>query len=292
MEKSLLDSCKRIFDSFFRIVDKNRGAILNSMEFFCTNDCFKRFKSTHQLVTNYDVDEFIFPRHFKSNDLAPFEQIVASKCENVLNNRNTSRLTGSYNSYDYFMGLIEKEKSKRDESMSMMATTTKIAALKFKNSFVVQDIDEAFFDTLFSSNNRWLDLAYRGNKSVRLRVTTNDEYLINSLYNVHYLIGCLNRSIVHGRRLFDTKWNSPYTVSLIKGREKSVFNTNYTEVINQHETDLIQDDSVSVDVGLDDGYSSHFRDDLENWFNGQTILFTNFRIDLEYYFFLAFLSYK
>lgn len=268
-----------MFSAYFELKQKSLDAVLNSMEFFCTNDCFKRFKSTHEFVTNYDVDEFIFPRHLDLNKLEQIE-LKRIKCHD---NINTSQIIPQkYNSYEYFSRLFEDYSNKGE---------TKIAALKFKNSFVLNELDESFFEHLFSSNNRWVNLDYRNNKNVRLRVDKNDELLISSMFNTHYLIECLNKTISSCKR-FESRWNSPFSVVLAKGREKSVFNTSCTEFINQHQPDLTSDDSEIVDVHLDRGFSSHFRDDIEMWFLGQTLPFSNFRIDLEYYFFLLNLTIK
>lgn len=276
--KLLYDSCKSFFNAFFIIDEKRIGSVLNSMEFFCTNDCYKRFKNSYELVTNYDIDEFIFPRKTRTNNLSSYDASKLAKC-----NPSTSLYPppSQYSSYDYFMKLIDEQSKKYKR---------KIAAIKFENLWILTTVDESFFDFLFSVNIRWVNVTYR-NGLIRLRVEKKDEAAINAIFNAQHVVKCLNESVL-GNGRFDSKWNSPYSMFMGDGREKSVFNTNYTEFINQHESDLITPESVAIDLGLEDGYSSHFRDDLIDWFKGDTFPFSYFQMDLEYYFFLNNLSKK
>lgn len=154
---------------------------------------------------------------------------------------------------------------------------------------VLTNLNETFFDVLFSVNIRRLNLHY-GDKKIGLRVERRNEAMISAIFNAQQVVACLNKTVQQSSHRFGLKWNSPYSIFMGNGREKSVFNTNYTEMINQHETDLIAYDSISIDLGLESGFSSHFRDDLNEWFAGQTYPFSYFQMDLEYYFFLANLS--
>ena len=67
---------------------------------------------------------------------------------------------------------------------------------------------------------------------------------------------------------------------------KSIFNSEYTEAINQHFSSVIIPGTRKVNIPISDGYSSHFREITDNFFIDQHISITDFFIDIEYYMFL------
>jgi hypothetical protein len=67
--------CKKAYDYYFNM---SNDLIYNSHERMCSNDCFMHLKYEYEFTTNYDFDEFIFPRVYKPNYLKPFE---SSNCD-------------------------------------------------------------------------------------------------------------------------------------------------------------------------------------------------------------------
>jgi len=73
--------------------------VFNSHERLQTNDCLLRLKHEYQYVTNYDVDEIIFPRQKKFRE-------TSLKCS--LNESSMDIKPDKvhlYNIYDYTVGL-------------------------------------------------------------------------------------------------------------------------------------------------------------------------------------------
>ena len=56
----LYDNCVSSFEKHFNMTDM---MVSNSHERLQSNDCFLKFKYNYEFVVNYDIDEFILPRH-------------------------------------------------------------------------------------------------------------------------------------------------------------------------------------------------------------------------------------
>ena len=52
-----------------------------------TNDCYMKFRHEYEYVTNYDIDEIIFPRLHSTNS---FEIIDKKDCHTIITNRYKS----------------------------------------------------------------------------------------------------------------------------------------------------------------------------------------------------------
>jgi hypothetical protein len=90
-------NCAQSHKKHFFVSD---GYVFNSHERLQTNDCLLRLKHEYQYVTNYDVDEIIFPRKKK------FNRETSLKCS--LNESSMDIKPDQvqlYNIYDYTVGL-------------------------------------------------------------------------------------------------------------------------------------------------------------------------------------------
>jgi hypothetical protein len=269
----LLNQCRNLFDTYFG----NHWPAFHAQESVATNDCFTSFKYSYEFVTNYDFDEFIFPRKFTpTHDLT----YTVNAQLNCINNSITLPFLSSYDLYNYTL-----------ELMRTRANET-VGSLHFEHMLFFDTIPENVSQNLANNDVRKIQFEYK--KDLRFYLSLNsveDFSLANYFVNTKSLVECLNKTIrASGKVKNDEKiWNRVYTVWMDRRKGKSIYNTNYTEFINQHFADLTSGNGVIFNVPVDRGYASHFRDDLNyQFFHSQTYkLSKHFRIDLEFYYFLA-----
>lgn len=250
----------------------------HAQESVCTNDCFASFKYTHEFVTNYDFDEFILPRKFLPTHNLTFaqEDLKCTPPPNKLAVPNES----DYNLYNYITQFISQTNS------------SKVASLHFEHMLLLEFMPDSFIKDLYSVSNQTRTIAFNYNN---MRINFNidplkDSNMINSMrnQNLSRLIECLDTFINISK--INYKWNRLHGIWMDVRRGKSVFNTNYTEFITQHSAFQINDKSASsIDVPIDYGFVSHFREPIDiQFFLGQTYAFNkHYRLDIEYYYFMA-----
>jgi hypothetical protein len=81
-------------------------------------------------------------------------------------------------------------------------------------------------------------------------------------------------------------WNNVYATRMRNRDGKSIFNSEYTEAINQHFSSVLMPGTKKAYIPITDGYSSHYREITKNFYFNQHIPIKDFFIDLEYYLFL------
>ncbi|RNA02410.1 hypothetical protein BpHYR1_038321 [Brachionus plicatilis] len=255
--KTLLDSCLLSMKINFDIRDlyiKNTHERLNS------NDCLMKNHHEYQYISNYDFDEFIFPRSFETDHV---KNVNKSKmCEK---NADLKFLK----IHDYIENLEQKYGNK-------------VAYFQFENVNML--IKHEIIRNILKSN-KTQNLEYFS-PGIRLRFTSrnsNDQNLLNSFKQSIWLFDCMNKSIVQNGDL-DPKWNNHFGAFINNRAGKSIYNTDYTLSYNQHFAWTITKESKKISVPLKIGYVSHFRDsDL-----GLNIEYSiqNLFLDFEYYKFL------
>ena len=265
-----LNLCKRIYSIYF----ESRWETFHTHEMTATNDCFTNFKYTHQYVTNYDFDELIFPRKWDFN---------ASNLTCDLSISNPIK----YNIYDYASRLfgIYRKDSKQP-----------IGAVHFEHFLLVDHISQEFLVDImkpFNDNrtlSRLVKLTYE-KKNIRFSVEKGD-INENEISKSISLIKCLNKTM--GREDSLRKWNRVYALWINVRHGKSIYDTDYTEFVNQHYAELLSENAKWISLPITDGFSSHFRDPVDNnFFLGQTYKFKkHFHIELEYFYFLAYHASK
>lgn len=272
-----LRMCERIFDVYFA----PGWTTFHTHEMTATNDCFTNFKYQYEFVTNYDFDELLVPRQELVNRLDRPRDIDKLKCDKS----PTSMMRQANNSlYEYAVRLFSIVGRDDDNKP--------IGALHFQHVLMIDKVSDKFLLEMtqkFSENltisSKLVEFAYE-NKSLNFAVARS-EHDSRAMNKSLELIRCLNASM--GNEMTLRKWNRVFGIWLSVRHGKSIYNTNLTEFVNQHYGELFSQNAKWVNVPLDQGFSSHFRDPIDNnFFLGQTYsLSQHFRVDLEYYRFLA-----
>lgn len=121
----LLNKCDNLFRVYF---DWSIEGVFNIHEKVCTNDCLLNFKWTHEFTTNYDFDEFIFPRKVETNDFTSSNSLLEKiSCDST---------PEKYSLYDYAVDLTRK-------------SSTPVAVLRFKHVMFFHNDHANFFKKLF-----------------------------------------------------------------------------------------------------------------------------------------------
>ncbi|CAF0873801.1 unnamed protein product [Brachionus calyciflorus] len=258
---SILKShCERMKDLFFNDFQKDYS-VFNLHERMCTNNCLLESKYDYEYLSNYDFDEFILPRYFTTNHVL---QSNANEC------KNTS-LNLRYNIMDF----IRKLNKKYGDNISYYLFENVLFLNKhdfLTKKFLNLTKDSTLIDYNFPPCH--LKFKYDFNR---------DSKWVDALRNIQHYVSCLNETIIKSNNL-NYKLNN-LIGSLVDNREgKSIFNTNYTESINQHFAWTITKDSKAIRVPIELGYVNHFRDtDLAV---DKTYNLTKVFYDIEYYNFL------
>jgi hypothetical protein len=284
--------CEKSYGKYF-LLDKYPGL----HEKMCSNECFTSSKYLYHYLTNYDIDEIIFPRLFssdyflnqKSNQKECFGSI--KEYENVLESKN------KYNLYDY----AENLKSIYGKD---------VASFRFENFLVFNKYDEfseelnnfdadkkltnKFWNPFFGSS---LAIKYYNlnhlTKLIFLIDSEKDLDYIASLKNAKIQIECLNRTLYSSNSILSTKWSRSIKGLMNNRYGKSLYNTNLTIAVSQHTYSIIKPGSREILVPIEHGFTSHFRDEDLSSVNG--LIFktdslkysaNNLKIDLEYFYFL------
>jgi hypothetical protein len=274
----MLENCHNHHSVFFNwSIDPG---VLSANEKVCTNDCLLHFKHEFEFTTNYDFDEIIFPRKLNVDDYEPFLDEVKDKnsdCSNERVNQN------KYSLYDYAIRLSK-----------LLGNGKSVAMLKFENGVVFPDPDSysKMFAKIFASckNKTEMSVDFEMNgKKLSLVIRQNDYAYIEKIEGFQNYLKCLNDTIIQ-RGLFPPRLNSPYAIIVNNRLGKSIYNTDLTEFYNQHNADFFSANSLSINVPINYGFVSHFREYSDDFLVNQSYGFSYFRFDLEYYNFLAYLN--
>lgn len=275
-----LKQCEQVFDIYFT----SSWPTFHTHEMTATNDCFTNFKYEYQFVTNYDFDELLFPRNeFTFRLDRPHTEIKCQLTQSssvFSNNQANFSFSDFSNIYDYAVRMFA---TNREEERP-------IGALHFQHVLMVDKVNDEFLNSLSrelgeNETSQVVPFIYEG-KNLTFSVKKN-EYDHRAVEMSRQLIRCLNTNM--GKEEILTKWNRVFGIWISVRHGKSIYNTDFTEFVNQHYAELLSKSAKWINVPLDQGFSSHFRDPVDNsFFLGQQYsLSSNFRIDLEYYGFLA-----
>ena len=126
---------------------------------------------------------------------------------------------------------------------------------------------------------------------VTIKINSTDKERIKEMKTMNDLIECYNKTILNGNKL-DSIWNVPYAVLLNHRLGKSIFNTNLTLFYHQHGTEVsfMEPRAKKLLIPIDEGYTIHVRSDFSNIFLNQRYPFSHFRLDVEFYQFVAYLN--
>jgi hypothetical protein len=223
-------------------------------------------KNEYEFATNFDFDEFIFPRFKETNDFTSFNGLNCTNLEIEQQNQ-------TYNIYDYAVRLKTK-----------LGQNT--ACFKFNHVVFLKETQQ-FLEKLRSFKKSDTVLRFQmGDTFVDYSINNNDESFISDINKFRDLVDCLNRSLV-SNNVFSEKWDIPYATVMNMREGKSLYDTTLTYAINQHGASAT-DKSSCADVPIRLGYVSHFRDHVKGFFVNQKYPFSFFQFDLEYLLFIYF----
>lgn len=286
-----MTSCRNFFHSHMG----SNWAGFHTRELIATNECLASFKHTHKYVTNYDFDEFIFPRKFvPTRNLDEIARYISScpknsQPENNLTSVKTLNIsTTRYSLYEYVTDLMTKYAERRG--------TKKIAWFHFEHMLFFDRVPNEFIANLervYSMNATFpLFLRFKYDKfMLQLRYESErDSDLARSVLDTQRDIQCINSSQETTARQFvlHDKFNRVYGIWRDIRSGKSVFNTDYVELVNQHYGERKNDqEAIDIKVPLDEGFASHYRESIDGQFFGFTKPFSDyFRVDIEAFAFL------
>jgi hypothetical protein len=233
-------------------------------EKLCTNTCYMNIKNEYEFVSNFDFDEFVFPRFKKTSDYSSFNSL---NCTNLDGKRENQ----SYSIYDYALRL----KAQLGQN---------VAGFQFEHVVFVKE-SQRFIEKLRRFNNTESVLRFEmGNKYVDYSISNNGASVISSIKKFHDLVDCLNKSITMNG-VYSEKWNIPYASVMNMRLGKTLYDTKFTYSISQHivtATDMFS----CIKVPIQYGYVSHFRDIVKGFFENQNYPINFFQFDLEYLLFL------
>lgn len=265
----LLNNCKTFYNIFF---NTSITSMRNAHEKLCTNDCLLNFKYEYEFTTNYDFDEFIFPRKFPSNNYTYFNSQSTNDCKNSL-----TQFSFNYSMYEYAMRLTQ-------------TYGPNVGFFHFENvMFLTVPENVWFIEKLLSPVQERIKLRVSSGNEATFKISPRNFKQIDEIFQLQMLVECLNVTITEKNR-FDSIWNVPYAILINYRWGKSLYNTNLTITYNQHHSDYLESSGRRVFVSIDDGYVAHFRENFGSFLNGECYSFSYFRFDLEYYQFLAYLN--
>ena len=260
LNRNLYDMCEKSFNKHFTM---NRGYTSNAHERLNTNDCYMHYKYEYEYVTNFDFDDFIFPRYYNTRYVPLNESNFCDKNKSIAN----------YSIYEYAKRMFLKHGSKA-------------SCLLFEHVLFVP-INKKFLDSLLTykpkNKNEIFVLNEKSGRNMFFNVTSNDTEYLRYLTKAYQTYMCLNLS----NNLFSMEWNNPFAVIYNKRAGKSIFHTNNTEGIMQHFTSNSVPGTRVINVPIMDGYTGHFRESISTFFHEHFQTIKHFFIDIEYYKFLS-----
>lgn len=271
----LLNNCRMFAKTFF---DPEKETCINSHELACTNDCYTNLRYDYDYITNFDFDEFLFPRKAKTN---AYRMHSTTNC--LLNQTD-------YDIYEYVSQLA------RDYGPDS-------ASFHFEHVVYLDKMDETFLDNILKyekeSYNQSIELEYKqiGKESfiydpdryilTDFTIHSTDLDLIEYIREGQDVVDCLNETI-QTRRKINPSWNRVYGIHVNNRLGKSVFVSNLTELCDQHKPILVAENSQEINVEMSIGFSSHFREEIGGFINDFLQFPLNmFYFDLELYQFFA-----
>lgn len=274
--KSLLNYCKYSHQIYFEISDEY---VKNAHERICTNDCLLKSKFEFEYLSNYDFDEFIFPRHYNLKYHIMQKLNENDSCENY--NKSLYEKQNNLPKYNFYK-YIRKINDFYGNNMAYFHFENVL----FLNNFqFVRDEAIKLVEKLSNNDNIDTEFVYiQPYNSINYTIDViNDFNFLKSFKEYNNYIKCLNQTITKNSRI-DSKWNNLYS-TLVNYRDgKSVYNTELTITLNQHLGEELKPDSKWLRIPIELGYVSHFREldfglPLKYPFN-------YLNLDLEYYNFL------
>ncbi len=210
---------------------------LGTHENTCDMECLHNYKHAYQYMTNYDVDEFIFPRRFSKNHFNDLENIRDLKCSLAKNNTMNGPSGGLVN-LNYGSNMMHEYIQRLIGIYGNQA-----AFFHFQNYLVLNEFEnllDKISDNLLlqSSDGNKVFLDYENRKrSTNLRFWFKNSSKVNRDYfdsfkTLSQLTKCLEKSNFKNNSELDSKWRKVLMSQLNNRSGKSIFNTDYVNIVN------------------------------------------------------------
>jgi hypothetical protein len=241
------------------------------------------YKNVYQYLSNYDVDELIFPRLPETNHFN-IAKIKEKNCVET-HEKLTKRLKRPQSTMidDFIETLVEKYGQNvshfRFENFLVLEKYD-IMLKKLKNNELEKVTINSTIETLLKYDSLDTSLSFT------FRNKTDYEYL-DSLKKLVIFTKCIKNELISSNSgLLKSIWLRLLASPVYVQPGKSIYNTDLIESLNQHATLRTKNGSTHVLVPHHVGYVSHFRSrDFSTKANIGSI--QNLKLDVDYLFFLV-----
>jgi hypothetical protein len=269
---SVDEDCKKFFNTIFSLVSQKHEKIN-------TNDCFLNFKYEYEYTSNYDIDEFIFPRLEHTIDqIKLFDSVRQTQNKTCypmkINNKSEMAKYDLYNYTKYLHNLLGG---------------SSVAYLQFYNTFMLLEFRNLLENILKYTMGNSIQYP-KDNRADSFRITDSSKKLIDDFKQMIPLIDCLNETnkVSMSSKFHKSKWNNAYSLRSSSRLGKSIYVTDSTQTVNVHGADNVSPGTSLKAVPLNYGFVSHFRDSVNVGYEvGINSNFDTLKFDLEYYLFFS-----
>jgi hypothetical protein len=268
---SIDEDCKKIFNTIFSLANQKHEKIN-------TNDCYLNFKYEYEYTSNYDIDEFVFPRLDHTIDqINLFDSVRQTQnktCNPIKINNSVLMKYDLYNYTKYLQNLLGG---------------SSVAYLQFYNTFMLLEFRNLLENILKYTTGNSIQYP-KDNRTDSLKITDSSKKLIKDFKQMIPLIDCLNETnkINMNIMFYKSKWNNAYSLRSYSRLGKSIYVTESTQTVNVHGADNVSPGTSVKTVPLNYGFVSHFRDFLNVGYEASIKSdFDILKFDLEYYLFFS-----
>jgi hypothetical protein len=264
------DQCMLGFRKFFQIIEVARVKAIHDK--LNTNDCYINFRHLYEIVTNYDYDEFIWPRVSMLGQL----QTVYDNMTGDLKSMCGYRPPRVLDAYDYESSLLKRHSntgSLRLEHVAMIDFSVNLD--QFFN-----DLEQAISNNVNMGSNMRIISYKESGYDVKFTVADSELAYAKQLVQYYKIVRKMSEYLAKVSKL---RKNLNRAVALYAPVRlgKSIFDTDRCDLINAHGAETPKSTSLQVTFG----FVSHFREFYGGFLpikNRKTSI-TRLYIDMEYY---------
>ena len=274
----LKESCENFYEKTF-----NQSIIENkhwAFEQTTGNDCFTILSRKHEFIGYYDIDEYVFPRHFDS-----IKDISNTNASSIC---SIDSLNSTYRFYNYIITLVENNRNGRDISQLssirfqhkyLLMPNTAEKNLIHKLGSLVQTNKTLNFplNLTFTNSSRWFRIEKNDLEYVDYLYKTYTSFIKNVAENYLENITEIDKNLLR------------YTSILTENNHHSSKEIHYyknVKSISHHNSKELLKNTWNISTSSNN-FISHFRVDLSKFYDenfGGSIRTLNF--DIEYINFL------
>jgi hypothetical protein len=221
------------------------------------NSGLVRAQYTHEFMTNYDIDEIIFPRFYNTNLAQALDKSNKIDCKRELDSYSKTTRSYQFNIYE----LAKKLKTIHGADTAFFAFPHVLVLNEYEQmySLLRKAVQESKTNTSFEYNFKFLTFGF-----LKIRYSINSEADLEyakSLVRAIDYVSCLNRTFLEAKQdVFDPKWTRTLATVFPKQLGKPIFNTEHTFSVTPHYADNYAPGTKAIYVPIDFGYVNHIRD--------------------------------